>query len=40
LVPHLDEDRVLTPDIMAIRHAIRSAFILDAAEHAAGELSI
>jgi histidine ammonia-lyase len=38
LVPHLDEDRVLNPDIMTIRDAIRSAFILEAAEQAVGEL--
>jgi len=40
LAPHLEEDRVLSPDIMVIRDAIRSAFILDAAEQAVGELLI
>ena len=40
LVPHLDEDRVLTPDIMAIRGAIRDASILEAAEQEVGELLV
>jgi len=40
LVTHLDEDRVLTPDIMAVRGAIRDASILDAAERAVGELLV
>ena len=38
LVPHLEEDRMLHPDIMAIRDAIRSESIARAAEQAAGEL--
>jgi len=40
LVPHLDEDRVLNPDILVIRDAIRSALIVDAAEQAAGEMLV
>ena len=38
LVAHLDEDRILNPDILAIRDAVNSAVILDAAEQAVGEL--
>jgi len=40
LVAHLDEDRVLSPDILAIRDAMRSGSILDAAEKAVGDLMV
>ena len=40
LVSHLDEDRVLNPDIMAIRDAICDASILNVAEQAVGELQV
>ncbi|MCL2426467.1 MAG: histidine ammonia-lyase [Oscillospiraceae bacterium] len=40
IVPHLDDDRVLSPDILAIRDAIRDESILNAAENAVGELLI
>ena len=40
LVSHLDEDRVLSPDIMVVRDAICNSFILDAAEQAAGEMLV
>ena len=40
LVAHLDEDRVLHPDIMAIRDAIRDETILNAAEDAVGKLHV
>ena len=40
IVEHLGEDRVLTPDIMAVRHAIRDAFVLQAAENTVGELLV
>lgn len=38
IVPHLDEDRVLTPDISAIYQAITDGSLLEAAEQAAGPL--
>jgi len=38
LVPHLHEDRVLHPDIMAIRNAIRNESITNTAEQAVGML--
>jgi len=38
IVPHLDDDRVLSPDILAIRDAIIDESILNAAEAAVGEL--
>ena len=40
LVAHLDEDRVLSPDILAIRDAIADGSILGAAESAVGELLV
>ncbi|MCL2200711.1 MAG: histidine ammonia-lyase [Oscillospiraceae bacterium] len=40
LVTHLDEDRVLHPDIIAVQKAIRNGFLLAAAEEAAGELLV
>ena len=38
IVPHLEEDRVLTPDILAIRDGITGGSLLAAAEDAVGEL--
>ena len=38
IVSHLDDDRVLSPDILAIRDAIRDESLLEAAERAVGEL--
>ena len=40
IVTHLDDDRVLSPDILAIRDAIRDESLLIAAETAIGELLI
>jgi len=40
IVPHLDEDRILTPDIMEVNTALRDGRILGAAERAAGELLV
>jgi len=40
LVPHLDEDRILSTDIMKISEAIRSSAIIDAAEQESGELLV
>ena len=39
IVPHLDDDRVLSPDILAIRDAIINKSLVDAAENAIGELN-
>jgi len=39
IVPHLDDDRVLSPDILAIRDAIIDESLLNAAETAVGELN-
>ena len=38
LVPHLEEDRILTPDIQAVHSAICDSSIIRAAEQASGEL--
>ena len=38
IVSHLEDDRVLSPDILAIRDAIRNDLLLDAAENAVGKL--
>ena len=38
IVPHLDDDRVLSPDILAIRDAITDESLVNAAEAAVGEL--
>jgi len=38
VVPHLDDDRVLSPDILAIRDAIQNESLLKAAESAVGDL--
>jgi len=38
IVTHLDDDRVLSPDILAIRDAIRDESILSAVEDVTGEL--
>jgi len=40
IVSHLEDDRVLSPDILAIRDAIRDESIIEAAEKAVGELLI
>ena len=40
LVAHLEEDRILTPDIQAVLGAIRDGSIVRAAEQAAGELLV
>jgi len=40
IVSHLDDDRVLSPDILAVRDAIRDESILDAAEEAVGGLVV
>jgi len=40
LVPHLEEDRVLSPDIAAIRDAIHDFVIVDAAEQAFRPLTL
>ena len=39
LVPHLEEDRVLTPDILAVCEGLRDGSIIGAAENAVGALS-
>jgi len=38
IVPHLEDDRVLSPDILAIRDAIIDESLIDAAEAVIGEL--
>jgi len=40
IVPHLEDDRALSPDILAIRDAIRDESLLDAAETAVGTLLV
>ena len=40
IVPHLEEDRVLSPDILAISDAIRDESLIIAAEKAVGELLV
>jgi len=40
IVTHLDDDRVLSPDILAIRNAIRDESLLNAAEVTIGKLLI
>jgi histidine ammonia-lyase len=40
LVLHLDEDRILAPDIQAINQAIVNRSLLDVVEQAAGPLAV
>jgi len=40
LVSHLEEDRILSPDILAIREAIRDRSVIDAVEKTAGDIIV
>jgi len=40
VVSHLEEDRVLSPDILAIYNIIKDGSIVDSAENAVGELNV